>query len=104
MGGSKHPEVLRLDDQALTQLVRDQLKSIFGLTAEPIWSGVARWNEANPQYDVGHFQRMDQLEALCPEGLLLCGSGFRGVGIPDCVRQGQATAQAISQLFALANA
>ena len=104
VGGSKHPEVLRLDDQALTQLVRDQLKSIFGLTAEPIWSGVARWNEANPQYDVGHFQRMDQLEALCPEGLLLCGSGFRGVGIPDCVRQGQATAQAISQLFALANA
>ncbi len=99
VGGSKHPEVLRLDDQQLTQLVRDQLKSIFGLVAEPVWSGVARWNEANPQYDVGHFQRMDQLEALCPEGLLLCGSGFRGVGIPDCVRQAQATAETIVKLF-----
>ncbi|MFD3165916.1 protoporphyrinogen oxidase [Herpetosiphon sp. NSE202] len=104
VGGSKHPEVLRLDDQRLTELVRDQLKAIFGLDAEPVWSGVARWNEANPQYDVGHFQRMDQLEALCPEGLLLCGSGFRGVGIPDCVRQAQTTAATIVDLFAQTNA
>jgi heterodisulfide reductase subunit A-like polyferredoxin len=37
------------------------------------------------------------MEALCPPGLYLTGSAYRGVGIPDCVKQGQATAAQVTQ-------
>ena len=54
---------------------------------------VFRWRRANPQYEVGHLERVDRMEALCPPGILLTGSAYRGVGIPDCVRQGQEAAR-----------
>ncbi len=92
VGGSKNPAVLQLDDAALLQLVRDELRIIFTITAPPVWSGIYRWPLANPQYDVGHLDRVAGLENQCLPGLYLCGSAYRGVGIPDCVRQGQETA------------
>lgn len=97
VGGSKNPAVLDLDDAALLQLVRDELRIIFTITAPPVWSGIYRWPLANPQYDLGHLERVDRLESQCMPGLYLCGSAYRGVGIPDCVRQGQETAAKVMQ-------
>jgi oxygen-dependent protoporphyrinogen oxidase len=97
VGGSKNPAVLGLDDAALLQLVRDELRIIFNITAPPAWSGIYRWPLANPQYDVGHLERVAELETQCLPGLYLCGSAYRGVGIPDCVRQGQETAAKVLQ-------
>lgn len=94
VGGSRNPDVVDLDDAALLALVRAEVNSILGIRAEPLWSRIYRWPRANAQYDVGHLERMDALEALCPLGLLLSGSAYRGVGIPDCVRQGQQAAAA----------
>lgn len=94
VGGSRNPDVVDLDDAALLALVRAELGATLGIRAEPEWSRIYRWPRANPQYDVGHLERMDRLEAQCPPGLLLSGSAYRGVGIPDCVRQGQQAAEA----------
>lgn len=94
VGGSRNPDVAELGDAALLALVRAEVESILGIRAEPLWSRIYRWPRANPQYDVGHLERMDALDALCPPGLLLSGSAYRGVGIPDCVRQGQQAATA----------
>ena len=95
VGGSKNPGVLKLSDSDLVELVRDEFRIIFGIAAAPVWSGVYRWPLANPQYDVGHLDHIDALEARCPAGLYLCGSAYRGVGIPDCARQGGETADKI---------
>jgi oxygen-dependent protoporphyrinogen oxidase len=92
VGGSRNPEVAELDDAPLLALVRAELAEILGIRAEPLWSRIYRWPRSNPQYDVGHLDRVAALESLCPAGLLLCGSAYRGVGIPDCVRQGQEAA------------
>lgn len=92
VGGSRNPGVVELDDVALERLVRAELGDILGVKAAPLWSRIYRWPQANPQYDVGHLERMDALEALCPDGLYLTGSAYRGVGIPDCVRQGKEAA------------
>jgi protoporphyrinogen/coproporphyrinogen III oxidase len=93
-GGSRTPDVVELDDAALLALVRAELRDILGIAAAPLWSRIYRWPLANPQYDVGHLDRVDALEALLPPGLYLAGSAYRGVGIPDCVRAGQAAAEA----------
>jgi oxygen-dependent protoporphyrinogen oxidase len=89
VGGSRAPEAVELDDAALLALVRAELSDILGIDAAPLWSRIYHWPRANPQYDVGHLDRVDALEALLPPGLYLAGGAYRGVGIPDCVRQGQ---------------
>jgi oxygen-dependent protoporphyrinogen oxidase len=94
VGGSRTPDVVELDDAALLALVRAELRHILGVDATPLWSRIYRWPLANPQYDVGHLERMDALEAMLPPGLYLAGSAYRGVGIPDCIHSGQLSAEA----------
>ena len=94
VGGSRTPDVVELDDAALLALVRAELRDILGIEDAPLWSRIYRWPLANPQYDVGHLERVDALERLLPPGLHLAGSAYRGVGIPDCVRGGQLAAEA----------
>ncbi len=93
VGGSRREDLVDLDDAALVALVREELRAIMGVTAAPTVTRVFRWRRANPQYEVGHLERVDRMEALCPPGILLTGSAYRGVGIPDCVRQGQEAAR-----------
>ncbi len=92
VGGSRNPAVAELDDAPLLELARAELHDILGIRAEPLWSRIYRLPRSNPQYDVGHLAHIDALEALCPAGLYLAGSAYRGVGIPDCTRQGRDTA------------
>ncbi len=95
VGGPRREDLVALDDKALIALVREELAGIMGISATPILARVYRWPRGNPQYDVGHLERVAQIEALCPPGLYLTGSAYRGVGLPDCIQQGQATAQQV---------
>jgi oxygen-dependent protoporphyrinogen oxidase len=97
-GGSDTPETMRLDDEALLALVRDELRATLGISAAPLWTRIYRWWDSNPQYDLGHLDLVDRLDALCPPGLLLAGSAYRGVGIPDCIRQGRRAAERAAAL------
>lgn len=92
-GGSRHPDVFALADDALLALVEEELRAIMGIQAPPLFSRVYRWPDASAQYDVGHLERVARLEAGCPPGLHLTGSAYRGVGIPDCIQQGEETAK-----------
>lgn len=91
-GGSRSAETMHMDDDTLRQTVRAELKAMLGITAEPLFDRIYRWWQANPQYDVDHLKRVDVIEAALPEGLYVTGSPYRGVGLPDCVHQGQQTA------------
>ena len=50
-----------------------------------------------PQYTIGHLERLDRLrEALAGHpGLYLAGAAYRGIGVPDCIRDGAETAAAV---------
>ncbi len=77
-------------DERLLALAREAL----GLTAAPVLTRIDRWHNGMPQYTLGHSARMahiDQLVAAQP-GLLMAGALWGGVGIPDCIRSGQAAA------------
>jgi oxygen-dependent protoporphyrinogen oxidase len=95
VGGDRTAQQLEMDDQALVRVCRDELRDIAGLTAEPIFSRVYRWKQSNPQYDVGHAARSAEIDAELAKhpGLHVTGSGFRGIGLPDCVRDGRETAR-----------
>jgi oxygen-dependent protoporphyrinogen oxidase len=93
-GGAGDEDRLTRDDDRLVAEIRRDLKEMIGLTAEPAMIRVQRWERANPQYEVGHqaiVEEVDrQLESL--PGLLMTGSGLRGVGVPDGVELGRKAA------------
>lgn len=98
-GGSRSPHSMELDDGELYRVVRCELEALLGIDAEPLFHRIYRWERANPQYDVGHLEHVAAAEKALPAGLYLAGSAYRGVGIPDCIRQGQeAAARALSAL------
>lgn len=92
-GGSRSPQSMALDDAALLATVRGELRSMLGIDAAPLFHRIYRWQQANPQYDVGHLDRVAAIEAALPAGVYVTGSPYRGIGISDCVRQAQETAQ-----------
>jgi oxygen-dependent protoporphyrinogen oxidase len=75
--------------------VREDLAATLGISTAPLLARIYRWERANPQYLVGHLERIDAMEELLAPypGLFLTGSAYRGVGIPDCIHQGTQTAQ-----------
>jgi oxygen-dependent protoporphyrinogen oxidase len=99
VGGPRHEELVDLPDQTLVEGVREELRRVMGVHARPVVTRIYRWPQANPQYDVGHLERVGQIEALAADlpDLYFTGSAYRGVGIPDCIEQGQNTAEAVLQ-------
>lgn len=98
-GGPRTPAMMDLGDDELLVTVRQELREIMDITAEPVLQRIYRWINGNPQYDVGHLERVARIEAALPSGLFLTGSPYRGIGVPDCVRQGgEAAARVISHL------
>ncbi len=95
VGGALNERVLESDDAALIASARDDLRAALGITAGPVLMRVARWTKAMPQYHVGHAGRVETIEhcAGALPGLHLAGAAYRGVGIADCVRSGEAAAE-----------
>jgi oxygen-dependent protoporphyrinogen oxidase len=96
-GGSRSPQSMALDDKELVAMVRGELGELLGVSASPLFSRIYRWHRSNPQYDVGHLQRVSAIEEALPQGLFVTGSPYRGVGIPDCVKQGKETAVLVAE-------
>ena len=94
-GGALAGGVLREDDAALLARAREELRAALGVAASPGLVRVSRHPASMPQYRVGHLGRLEAIErcvAALP-GLQLAGSGYRGVGISDCVRSGEVAAE-----------
>lgn len=99
IGGALRRELVDLSDVELARLAYGELAPILRIGGEPRFTDVWRWQEKMPQYHVGHVQLVDAIEARAAEhaGLALAGNGYRGVGIPYCVRSGEAAARKIAE-------
>jgi protoporphyrinogen/coproporphyrinogen III oxidase len=97
VGRAGQAHVLDVDDAALVQVVRTELRQTLGIEAAPHLQRVYRWPDAMPQYTLGHLDRVNAIESgLSPfSGLQVAGSAYRGVGIPDCIASGEAAADRV---------
>ena len=94
LGGGRDPHRLERSDEDLLQIAQDALANTLGIEGDPVLTRLSRFPRQSPQYEVGHLQRVASIEqrlASVP-GLFLAGSGFRAIGIPDCIADGRATA------------
>ncbi len=94
LGRAGQEDVLNLSDDELIQVARDELRELLGVTSKPVLVRIYRWEKSMPQYLVGHLDKLTALEKILAEqtGVFLTGAAYRGVGLPDCINQGEVTA------------
>ncbi len=94
LGGGRDPQRLEDSDEELIETAREELTTLLGISGQPVITRLFRWTRQSPQYEVGHLQRVaaidDHLASL--PGVFVTGSGFRAIGIPDCIADARATA------------
>ena len=91
------PELFDLSDDEIINLVHGELQEILGISGEPDFQMLARYERAMPQYHVGHLERVEHIEQRVSRlpGLELAGNAYRGVGIPDCIHNGEQAAERV---------
>ena len=96
VGGIKNEHLTRLSETELIMIVREELRDIMGINAEPLFAKVFRWERSMPQYTIGHETKMKRIEerlSLNP-GIFLAGNAYHGIGISDCIKSGEKAALA----------
>lgn len=85
------------DEPTMEQAVREDLRRVLGITAEPLFRKTWCGRKVMPQYHVGHLERVREMErrAAALPGLALAGNGYRGVGIPDSIHSAEQAAEAV---------
>jgi oxygen-dependent protoporphyrinogen oxidase len=101
VGGAKQSELVSLNDEEMTEMVKEELRDIMGIDAEPVIVRIYRWNDAMPQYTIGHEERIKDIEEITSRhpGLYLTGSAYRGIGISDTVREAESTAKKVLEFL-----
>ena len=97
-----HPEadsLLRAPEVELVSLVKEDLKRFMEIASDAVDYRVFPWPQSIPQYVVGHAERCGRIRSLRDQwpGLHLVSNYFDGVGIPDCIRLAEQTAQQLQQ-------
>ncbi len=84
-------------DAQLVRLVESELAAIFKIEVPTEFARIYRWPRAMPQYEVGHLEKVARINTASREleGLQLIGNAYRGLGIPDCVREGKLAAEQV---------
>ena len=96
IGGVHDPAAIDLSDDELVEIAWRDTGSVLGIAMPPEMARVYRWRNAGAQHNVGQLARMAALDARLAalSGVFVAGSGFRSVGIPDCIADGRAAAVA----------
>lgn len=93
-GGALQPEIFALDTAELVLRAEADLRELLGISGAPLFTEVAKWDRSMPQYEVGHLDRIAEIENEASKlpRLALAGNSYSGAGIPDCIRSGQVAA------------
>ncbi len=97
VGRRTHTEWQSRTDDQLLESIRADLAAIFGADIPEGPASVVRWMHALPQFEVGHDDRMQRVDAALGDvaGLAVAGAWRFGLGLPACV----ATAQDCVRVF-----
>jgi protoporphyrinogen/coproporphyrinogen III oxidase len=96
-GGPSADTLSPQSDETIAAAAFAQLTKVLGPLPAPdaTLTTVRRWPRSLPQYEVGHLERMVQLDQHIAKlgDLTLLGNGYRGVGLPDLIRDARAAAR-----------
>ena len=87
-------------DHEISGIARSQLVDLLGpLPEQADVTIVRRWPRSLPQYEIGHLERMEEFRICLStlNGMAVAGNAFRGVGLPDLVRDATQAAHALAR-------
>lgn len=87
MGGATMPDSAKSDLDEAVKLACGELKDLLDIRSEPVFSKLAYWPRAIPQYNVGHgkfLAAVEETERAWP-GLFFCANYRGGPGLSDCL-------------------
>ncbi len=96
LGRAGEAAALQVDDAELVARVRADLRTLAGITADPVAVHVQRWGGGLPQYGVGHPARVAAVEGGLPAGIAVAGAALHGVGVPACVATARSAAERLA--------
>ncbi|GAF65697.1 protoporphyrinogen oxidase [Bacillus sp. TS-2] len=102
VGKAGESEIVDQSDDEIVQTVLKDLNQVIHIKAQPLFSYVTRWKNGMPQYYVGHPYKIEKLKDDLRRnfpGLYIVGAGIDGVGLPDCIDQGEYAAAAILKSY-----
>jgi oxygen-dependent protoporphyrinogen oxidase len=97
LGGATDPDAVGMDDAAVLDVVRRELRAAMGVDAMPLVVRIVRHRTGIPQYTVGHLDRLARADARVARwpGVVLAGNAYRGVSINACIADAQAVAASV---------
>jgi oxygen-dependent protoporphyrinogen oxidase len=103
-GGLSADRLASQPDAAIHNAAFVELTRVLGPLPTPRMelSPVQRWPRSLPQYEVGHQERLAELDQRVARlsqragGLHLLGNGYGGVGVPDLIRDARAAARSLA--------
>ncbi|MEK6650606.1 MAG: protoporphyrinogen oxidase [Bacteroidota bacterium] len=101
VGGSRQPLLAGLPDDQLLDAVIGDLSAVLGISADPVYRRIIRWDRAIPQYGLGHLSIVDRVRAVEGRlpGLFVSGNFIGGISVGDCVMQSERTADRVEQIM-----
>lgn len=106
VGGSRQPELCGLKDDEIVKIVTGELQSIMNVVGDPVFSKIIRWQQAIPQYNLGHDRIVKEIEKCEKEnpGVFFCSNFIGGIAVGDCVMSGKKVAEKLSYYLDSKNA
>ncbi|AJS61447.1 protoporphyrinogen oxidase [Paenibacillus sp. IHBB 10380] len=98
--GPYYDTLIKLSEEELLKVALQDIQSSLGITGQPISYDVTKWHDVMPNYHIRHHQIVESLEkkmANSYPNIILAGCSYYGVGIPDCIANGETTAKLIME-------
>lgn len=101
IGGALNPQILENDDQSIVNMVLSDLHRLLRFNGKPINWVLTRHQQAMPQYEIGHLEKVNEIEQRLAslKNVFLCGNSYTGIGIPDCIKSGEHAAENTAAYF-----
>jgi oxygen-dependent protoporphyrinogen oxidase len=100
-GGPSADALAPQSDANVAAVAFAQLSNILGTPPPPdaALTTVRRWPRSLPQYEVGHLQRIAELDTRIAilGHLTLLGNAYRGVGVPDLIHHSREAARSLAE-------
>lgn len=95
-----YPSLQQMSEEELVNVALQDIKRSLGITGKLITHNVTKWQDTMPNYHIKHHQIVQSLEQKMAQKyphVILAGCSYYGVGIPDCIANGEKTAQWIAE-------
>jgi oxygen-dependent protoporphyrinogen oxidase len=95
IGGARNPESANIAADDLVSIAHRELQQVLGISGNPQVVALTRYERSIPQYNLGHFARVQHIEGLLRElpGLQLVGNYLHGVSTGDCIKEADRVAR-----------